>query len=86
MARVLEDALGVADVDGLVGLAAPLGADVARVTGAPPTEDEASFRAMFVSMMLVIALIVGTLGSIWLGLCTPTEGAGIGAVGSLIWR
>ncbi len=63
--------------------AVPLGADVARVAG-PGIEDEASFRAMFVSMMLVIALIIGTLGSIWLGLCTPTEGAGIGAVGSLI--
>ena len=24
------------------------------------------------------------LGSIWLGLCTPTEGAGVGAVGALI--
>ncbi|MSO66645.1 MAG: TRAP transporter large permease subunit [Pseudolabrys sp.] len=63
--------------------AVPLGADVARAAG-PGIEDEASFRAMFVSMMLVIALIIGTLGSIWLGLCTPTEGAGIGAVGSLI--
>ena len=34
--------------------------------------------------MLVVLLIVGTLGAIWLGLCTPTEGAGIGAVGALI--
>ena len=64
-------------------LAAPLGADV-RGVRVPPIEDEASFRAMFASMMLVIGLIIGTLGSIWLGLCTPTEGAGIGAVGSLI--
>lgn len=65
-------------------LAAPLGADVSGPVSVPPIEDEASFRAMFVSMMLVIGLIIGTLGSIWLGLCTPTEGAGIGAVGSLI--
>ena len=65
-------------------LAAPLGADVTGAVSVPPIEDEASFRAMFASMMLVIGLIIGTLGSIWLGLCTPTEGAGIGAVGSLI--
>ena len=39
---------------------------------------------MLFSTVLVIALIVGTLGAIWLGLCTPTEGAGIGAVGALI--
>ena len=65
-------------------LAAPLGADVTGAVSVPPIEDEASFRAMLVSMMLVIALIIGTLGSIWLGLCTPTEGAGIGAVGSFI--
>ena len=65
-------------------LAAPLGADVTGAVSVPPREDEASFRAMFASMMLVIGLIIGTLGSIWLGLCTPTEGAGIGAVGSLI--
>ncbi len=39
---------------------------------------------MLFSTMLVVALILGTLGSIWLGLCTPTEGAGIGAVGALI--
>ena len=65
-------------------LAAPLGADVTGAVSVPPIEDEASFRAMFTSMMLVIGLIIGTLGSIWLGLCTPTEGAGIGAVGSLI--
>lgn len=65
-------------------LAAPLGADVTGAVSVPPIQDEASFRAMFASMMLVIGLIIGTLGSIWLGLCTPTEGAGIGAVGSLI--
>ena len=65
-------------------LAAPLGADVTGAVSVPPIEDEASFRAMLASMMLVIALIIGTLGSIWLGLCTPTEGAGIGAVGSFI--
>lgn len=64
--------------------AKPLSADVARATPPMPVEDEAQIRAMFISLMLVIALILGTLGAIWLGLCTPTEGAGIGAVGALI--
>jgi tripartite ATP-independent transporter DctM subunit len=61
----------------------PLGADVTRAPAAPPAEGE-SFRAMLASTMLVVLLILGTLGAIWLGLCTPTEGAGVGAVGALI--
>jgi C4-dicarboxylate transporter, DctM subunit len=63
--------------------ARPLGADV---TSAPTARsgDEESIRAMLASTMLVILLILGTLGAIWLGLCTPTEGAGVGAVGALI--
>jgi tripartite ATP-independent transporter DctM subunit len=65
--------------------ASALGADVTAARGPLPDEpDEAAIRAMLVSTMLVIALIAGTLGAIWLGLCTPTEGAGIGAVGALI--
>ncbi len=32
----------------------------------------------------MLALIAGVLGSIWLGVCTPTEGAGVGAVGALV--
>ncbi len=64
--------------------AAPLGAAVTPPHVAPPEVDEATLRAMLFSTLLVIALIVGTLGAIWLGLCTPTEGAGIGAVGGLI--
>jgi TRAP-type mannitol/chloroaromatic compound transport system permease large subunit len=51
---------------------------------AAPTVDDEPIRDILISTLLVIALILGTLGSIWLGLCTPTEGAGIGAVGSLI--
>jgi tripartite ATP-independent transporter DctM subunit len=64
-------------------VAHPLGADVAAPR-APDDIDDAAFRALLFSTLLVIALIVGTLGAIWLGLCTPTEGAGIGAVGALI--
>nr|WP_284701094.1 TRAP transporter large permease [Rhodoplanes tepidamans] len=33
---------------------------------------------------LVVALVIGVLAAIWLGLCTPTEGAGLGAVGALV--
>jgi tripartite ATP-independent transporter DctM subunit len=63
--------------------ARPLGADVASAPTAP-SGDEESFRAMLASTLLVVLLILGTLGAIWLGLCTPTEGAGVGAVGALI--
>jgi TRAP-type C4-dicarboxylate transport system permease large subunit len=34
--------------------------------------------------MLVLVLVAGTLGGIWLGAFTPTEGAGVGAVGAMI--
>jgi C4-dicarboxylate transporter DctM subunit len=64
--------------------ARPLGADVSGARIAPPADQEESFRAMLASTLLVVLLILGTLGAIWLGLCTPTEGAGVGAVGSLI--
>ncbi len=59
-----------------------LGADVTQT--APLEEDDEAIRRMMISTGLVVALILGTLGSIWLGLCTPTEGAGIGAVGALV--
>ncbi len=62
--------------------AGSVGADVA---GAPsPIEYEQTIGEMFASTMLVIMLVAGTLGAIWLGLCTPTEGAGVGAVGALV--
>src|SRR5262249_34368998 len=65
--------------------ASALGGDVAVARAPRPDEPHAAPpRAMLVSTLLVVALISGTLGAIWLGLCTPTEGAGIGAVGSLI--
>ncbi len=75
-----------ADITGArsTGVTATLGADVTGGRGAPPIDDEVSIGAMLASTLLVILLILGTLGAIWLGLCTPTEGAGIGAVGALI--
>jgi TRAP-type C4-dicarboxylate transport system permease large subunit len=39
---------------------------------------------MLLSTSLVVFLVAGTLGAIWGGLCTPTEGAGVGAIGALV--
>ena len=50
---------------------------------------DAEFRAALVSTLAVIALIAATLGGIWLGFFTPTEGAGVGAALALllaIWK
>jgi tripartite ATP-independent transporter DctM subunit len=62
---------------------AAVGADVTTARAVPPIESE-PMGAILASTLLVVALILGTLGAIWLGLCTPTEGASIGAVGALI--
>jgi C4-dicarboxylate transporter, DctM subunit len=62
---------------------AALGADVTDAP-LPPVADDEPIGAILASTALVVALILGTLGAIWLGLCTPTEGAGVGAVGALI--
>lgn len=67
----------------LVGGRPRTGAGAAAAPAAPPVEEE-PIGAILASTALVVALILGTLGAIWLGLCTPTEGAGIGAVGSFI--
>ena len=37
-----------------------------------------------ISTALVVALVLGVLGGIWLGWFTPTEGAGVGAAASLL--
>jgi TRAP-type mannitol/chloroaromatic compound transport system permease large subunit len=39
---------------------------------------------LLASTALVIALVIGILASIWLGLSTPTEGAAVGAVGAML--
>ena len=61
---------------------APLGAAVSSPVRSDP--DEQPLGPLLFSTSLVMALIAGVLGSIWLGLCTPTEGAGVGAVGALL--
>ena len=64
--------------------ARPLGADVTGAPTAPPGDRRSRSAPCWRARLLVVLLILGTLGAIWLGLCTPTEGAGIGAVGALI--
>ena len=63
---------------------APAGADVVAAPTVTPAVDDQPLGAMLFSTLLVILLVAGTLGAIWLGLATPTEGAGVGAVGALI--
>lgn len=47
-------------------------------------EPETQFGFALFSTLLVIALVAFTLGGIWLGFFTPTEGAGVGAAASLL--
>jgi len=46
--------------------------------------EEPSILRALVSTLLVIALVAGTLGGIWFGAFTPTEGAGVGAAAALV--
>jgi tripartite ATP-independent transporter DctM subunit len=57
-----------------------------RTDAAPPEPElsDAEFRTALVSTLLVLALVAATLGGIWLGFFTPTEGAGVGAVLALL--
>lgn len=53
----------------------------------PPAErpmGDAEFRQALLSTFFVLVLIAGVLGGIWLGVFTPTEGAGVGAALSLL--
>lgn len=49
----------------------------------PPSDEPHILRALL-STSLVIALVAGTLGGIWFGAFTPTEGAGVGAAAALV--
>ena len=69
----------------LVGQArSAVGADLERAPAAEEASEEASLGQLLGSTGLVIVLILGVLAGIWLGAFTPTEGAGVGAVGALI--
>jgi tripartite ATP-independent transporter DctM subunit len=66
--------------------AAPLGA---AVTGPAPVfvpleENEPPLLRLLGSTGLIIILVLGVLGGIWFGYFTPTEGAGVGAVGAMV--
>jgi C4-dicarboxylate transporter, DctM subunit len=45
---------------------------------------DVDFRTLIISTSLVFGLIAATLGGIWLGFFTPTEGAGVGAAFALL--
>ncbi len=47
-------------------------------------EQEPDLRSVLLSTVLVVILIFGVLGGIWLGYFTPTEGAGVGAASALV--
>jgi C4-dicarboxylate transporter DctM subunit len=66
------------------GRAVPLSAAVSCAGGLAPDHEEEPIGQLLFSTTLVMLLIAGALGAIWLGICTPTEGAGVGAVGALI--
>ena len=63
-----------------------VGIGAAAEANAPPEMelDSAEFRNVLVSTLLVLALVAATLGGIWLGFFTPTEGAGVGATLALL--
>ncbi len=48
-----------------------------------PADERGILRALL-GTLLVIGLVAGTLGGIWFGAFTPTEGAGVGAAASLV--
>lgn len=52
-----------------------------------PPEDRSSFKEKITSLRMLILplfLIAAVLGTMFAGICTPTEAAGIGALGSLV--
>jgi C4-dicarboxylate transporter DctM subunit len=47
-------------------------------------QDDRPILPLVLSTGVVLLLILGVLGSIWFGICTPTEGAAVGAVGAFV--
>lgn len=73
----------------IVGVAvlrpATVGSDSAATAARLDAEiSDAEFRELLISTLLVFALVGATLGGIWLGFFTPTEGAGVGAALALL--
>jgi C4-dicarboxylate transporter DctM subunit len=67
-----------------------VGADKASAAARPSVEmTDAEFRVALISTLAVLLLVAATLGGIWLGFFTPTEGAGVGAALALllaVWK
>jgi tripartite ATP-independent transporter DctM subunit len=70
----------------LVGARADAGLRRAPLNAATTADaaDEEPIGPLLVSTGLVLTLIAGVLCGIWFGFFTPTEGAGVGAVGGLL--
>jgi C4-dicarboxylate transporter DctM subunit len=66
-----------------VAAAHPAGAAALGQPKPPAPQDDRSMREVMLSTLLVVILVLGVLGGIWLGWFTPTEGAGVGAAASL---
>lgn len=59
----------------------------AAAVGGPapaPTDESDDLQGKTVSTLMVMALVIGTLAGIWLGVFTPTEGAGVGCFLSMV--
>ena len=71
---------------GAVAAARPLGAAATPPSMLidDPSYREPPFAQLLASTGLVVLLVVGVLASIWFGIATPTEGAAIGALGSMV--
>jgi C4-dicarboxylate transporter, DctM subunit len=52
--------------------------------GRGAVDGETELGLAVLSTLLVMALVAGTLGGIWFGFFTPTEGAGVGAAAALV--
>jgi len=68
----------------IVGAAALRPSLIGEGSGKTRIEYEGTILRALVSTLLVIGLVAGTLGGIWFGAFTPTEGAGVGAAASLL--
>jgi tripartite ATP-independent transporter DctM subunit len=67
-----------------VAAARPVGAAAIGQPMPSAPQDDRSIREIMLSTLLVVILVLGVLGGIWLGAFTPTEGAGVGAAASLL--
>ena len=65
-------------------IAAALRPQLVGASREPDEDRQPPIGRALMSTSLVIALVAGTLGGIWFGAFTPTEGAGVGAAASLL--